>query len=60
MVVRLNDDFNLMEFVIPVLEWIFDIDHETALRLMRQADHQGRVEYGIYPAPSLTPVQDLL
>jgi hypothetical protein len=47
MVVRLNDDFTLMEFVIPVLEWIFDIDHETALRLMRQADHQGRAECGI-------------
>jgi RNA polymerase sigma factor (sigma-70 family) len=49
-VVLLNDGFTPMAFVMPVLEHIFDIDHETALRLMRQAHHEGRAECGIYPA----------
>jgi RNA polymerase sigma factor (sigma-70 family) len=49
-VVLLNDDFTPMAFVMPVLEHIFDIDHETALRLMRQAHHQGKAACGIYPA----------
>jgi len=49
-VVLINDDFAPMGFVMPVLKHIFDIDHDTALRLMRQAHHQGRVECGIYPA----------
>jgi ATP-dependent Clp protease adaptor protein ClpS len=49
-VVLLNDDFTPMAFVMPVLEHTFDIDHETALRLMRQAHHHGRAACGIYPA----------
>jgi F0F1-type ATP synthase beta subunit/ATP-dependent Clp protease adapter protein ClpS len=49
-VVLLDDGFMPMAFVMPLLEHIFDIDHYTALRLMRQAHHQGRAECGIYPA----------
>jgi ATP-dependent Clp protease adaptor protein ClpS len=49
-VVLINDDFTPMGFVMPVLKHIFDIDHDTALRLMREAHHQGRAECGIYPA----------
>jgi ATP-dependent Clp protease adaptor protein ClpS len=49
-VLLLNDEVTPMEFVVHVLEEIFDKDHETAIRLMLEAHHQGRGECGIYPA----------
>jgi len=49
-VLLLNDDVTPMEFVVHVLERIFDKDRETATRLMLDTHHQGRGECGIYPA----------
>jgi ATP-dependent Clp protease adaptor protein ClpS len=49
-VLLLNDDVTPMEFVVHVLESIFDMDHETATRLMLQIHHHGSGEAGIYPA----------
>jgi ATP-dependent Clp protease adaptor protein ClpS len=49
-VLLLNDDVTPMEFVVHVLEEVFDKDCETAIRLMLEAHHQGRGECGIYPA----------
>jgi RNA polymerase sigma factor (sigma-70 family) len=46
----LNDDFTPITFLMHALERIFDIERATAMRLMRQADHQRKVECGIYPA----------
>jgi len=48
-VLLLNDDVTPMEFVVQVLEGVFDMDHEAAIRLMLQVHHQGRGECGIYP-----------
>jgi ATP-dependent Clp protease adaptor protein ClpS len=49
-VLLFNDDATPMEFVVQVLEKIFKMDHETAIRLMLQVHHQGRSECGTYPA----------
>jgi ATP-dependent Clp protease adapter protein ClpS len=48
-VLLLNDDFTPMEFVVHVLERIFDKDREIATRIMLDAHQQGRGECGIYP-----------
>jgi ATP-dependent Clp protease adaptor protein ClpS len=48
-VLLLNDDFTPMEFVVHVLEQIFDKDRETATQIMLQTHHHGRGECGIYP-----------
>jgi ATP-dependent Clp protease adapter protein ClpS len=48
-VLVLNDDFTPMEFVVHVLERIFDKDRETATRIMLHTHHQGMGECGIYP-----------
>ena len=49
-VLLLNDDLTPMEFVVHVLERIFDKDRETATRLMLHVHHHGRGECGIFPA----------
>jgi ATP-dependent Clp protease adaptor protein ClpS len=49
-VLLLNDDVTPMEFVVHILERIFDKDRETATRLMLETHHQGRGGCGIYPA----------
>ena len=49
-VLLLNDDVTPMEFVVHILERIFDKDRETATRLMLETHQQGRGECGIYPA----------
>jgi ATP-dependent Clp protease adaptor protein ClpS len=48
-VLLLNDDVTPMEFVVQVLEQIFDKDRETATRLMLHIHHQGSGECGIHP-----------
>jgi len=48
-VLLLNDDFTPMEFVVHVLERIFDKDHGTATRIMLDTHQRGRGECGIYP-----------
>jgi ATP-dependent Clp protease adapter protein ClpS len=44
----LNDDVTPMEFVVYVLEQIFDKDRETATRIMLDAHHRGSCVCGIY------------
>ena len=48
-VLLLNDDFTPMEFVVCVLEQIFDKDHETATQIMLHVHNHGTGECGIYP-----------
>jgi ATP-dependent Clp protease adapter protein ClpS len=48
-VLLLNDDYTPMEFVVYVLESIFDMDHETATRIMLQIHNEGTGTCGIYP-----------
>mgnify|MGYP000087106519 CR=1 FL=1 len=47
-VVLLNDDFTPMAFVIQVLESIFRMDHEKAMRIMLEVHTAGRGICGIY------------
>jgi ATP-dependent Clp protease adaptor protein ClpS len=62
-VLLLNDDVTPMEFVVHVLESVFDMDHEAATRVMLQIHHQGKGECGIYPVSAAAAraklVQDL-
>jgi ATP-dependent Clp protease adaptor protein ClpS len=48
-VLLLNDDVTPMEFVVHVLEQIFDKDRETATRIMLKVHNTGRGECGTYP-----------
>jgi len=41
-VVMLNDDYTPMEFVVHVLEYFFNMDRETAVRVMLQVHTQGK------------------
>jgi len=45
----LNDDYTPMEFVVHVLERVFNMDRETATRIMLNAGPQGTGICGIYP-----------
>ncbi|MEW5837367.1 MAG: ATP-dependent Clp protease adapter ClpS [Pseudomonadota bacterium] len=47
-VVLLNDDFTPMDFVIMVLERIFRLPHERAVRIMLDVHQQGRGVCGVY------------
>ena len=47
-VLLLNDDFTPMAFVIQVLESIFRMDHEKAMRIMLEVHTAGRGICGIY------------
>jgi ATP-dependent Clp protease adaptor protein ClpS len=62
-VLLLNDDVTPMEFVVHLLESVFDMDRESATRLMLEIHHQGKGECGTYPALVATAraklVQDL-
>jgi len=44
----LNDDVTPMEFVVHVLEQIFDKDRETATRIMLDVHHRGSSVCGVY------------
>ena len=47
-VVLLNDDYTAMEFVVQVLENVFQKSPAEAFRLMMQIHTQGRAVCGIY------------
>lgn len=48
-VVLLNDDYTTQEFVIALLQAVFEKDFESAINLMLQIHHNGRGVAGIYP-----------
>ena len=41
-VIMLNDDYTPMEFVVHVLEQFFNLNRETAVRVMLQVHTQGK------------------
>ncbi len=45
----LNDSYTPMEFVVHVLEHIFDMEHDPAVRLMLEIHHKGAASCGVYP-----------
>jgi ATP-dependent Clp protease adaptor protein ClpS len=47
-VVLFNDDTTPMDFVVDVIEQVFDIDLENARRLMLRVHNEGAVECGAY------------
>jgi ATP-dependent Clp protease adaptor protein ClpS len=44
----LNDDATPMDFVVDVIEQVFDIDLENARRLMLRVHNEGSVACGVY------------
>jgi ATP-dependent Clp protease adaptor protein ClpS len=47
-VLLLNDDNTPMDFVVGVIEQVFEIDLESARRLMLRVHNEGSVECGAY------------
>jgi ATP-dependent Clp protease adapter protein ClpS len=47
-VLLLNDDYTTMEFVVYVLEEIFELEHEDAVRIMFQTHGEGMSECGVF------------
>ncbi|MFA6279207.1 MAG: ATP-dependent Clp protease adapter ClpS [Bdellovibrionales bacterium] len=45
----LNDDYTPMDFVIVVLETVFNKDHEEAMRIMMQVHQSDSGLCGVYP-----------
>lgn len=48
-VLLLNDDYTPMEFVVAVLQDIFNHNHDDALQIMMKVHTNGVGECGIYP-----------
>lgn len=48
-VVLMNDDYSTMEFVVQVLETVFQKSPAEAFRVMMQVHTQGSAIAGIYP-----------
>jgi ATP-dependent Clp protease adaptor protein ClpS len=48
-VILLNDDYTTMEFVVAVLESVFQKSPAEAYRVMMQVHQQGRGIAGVYP-----------
>ncbi len=48
-VVLLNDDYTTMEFVVNVLESVFDKSPAEALKIMMNVHRNGRGIAGVYP-----------
>jgi ATP-dependent Clp protease adapter protein ClpS len=44
----LNDDYTTMEFVVHVLEEIFELEHKNAVRIMFQTHRKGMGECGVF------------
>jgi len=44
----LNDDYTTMEFVVYILEEIFELEHEDAVRIMFQTHGEGMGECGVF------------
>jgi len=60
-VMLLNDDVTPMEFVVRVLEDVFDMDRDDAIKLMLCIHHKGIGECGTYPqAEASRKVADVL
>ncbi|MGX5728763.1 ATP-dependent Clp protease adapter ClpS [Metapseudomonas otitidis] len=47
-VVMFNDDYTPMDFVVEVLETIFNLDREVATRVMLTVHTEGRAVCGVY------------
>ena len=47
-VVMMNDDYTPLEFVVLVLETFFNMDRESATKIMLQVHTQGKAVCGIY------------
>jgi ATP-dependent Clp protease adaptor protein ClpS len=45
----LNDDETTMEFVVRILQEVFDKDYEGAIRIMLETHREGSGVCGIYP-----------
>jgi ATP-dependent Clp protease adaptor protein ClpS len=43
-----NDDVTPMEFVVSVLESVFEKDRDEAIKIMLEAHHMGRAVCGVY------------
>src|SRR5690606_4899261 len=48
-VLLLNDDYTPMEFVVLILEEVFNKSREDAMRIMLHVHNQGVGECGVYP-----------
>ena len=48
-VILLNDDYTTMEFVLEVLEQVFQRSPAEAYRIMMHVHHNGRGVAGVYP-----------
>ncbi|WP_192895640.1 ATP-dependent Clp protease adapter ClpS [Arsenicitalea aurantiaca] len=48
-VLLLNDDYTPMEFVVLVLQDVFNKSREDAMRIMLHVHHKGVGECGVYP-----------
>ncbi|MBV8918028.1 ATP-dependent Clp protease adaptor ClpS [Bradyrhizobium sp.] len=45
----LNDDHTPMEFVVYVLQEVFELEHDDAVRAMFQSHHEGSGGCGLFP-----------
>ena len=48
-VVLLNDDYTTMDFVVEILENVFNKSPAEAFRIMMQVPTQGKGLFGVYP-----------
>ncbi len=48
-VILLNDDYTPMEFVVYILQFIFNHDHEKATQIMMAVHSRGKGVCGIFP-----------
>ena len=48
-VILLNDDYTPMEFVVYILQFIFNHDHEKATQIMMAVHTRGKGVCGIFP-----------
>jgi ATP-dependent Clp protease adapter protein ClpS len=57
----LNDDETTMEFVVGILQEVFDKDYEGAIRIMLETHREGSGVCGIYPCDiAETKVREVL
>jgi ATP-dependent Clp protease adaptor protein ClpS len=47
-VILLNDDHTPMDFVVYMLQELFDMEHEEAVQLMLRVHHEGAGECGVF------------
>ena len=48
-VIMMNDDFTPMDFVVNILEGVFEKTHTEAMKVMLEVHQNGRATAGIYP-----------